>query len=139
MSEPRPQRVRVTGPPHRAPAGARSRIGDVQDQTPLGGVYLRSLLREQLVLALGVLLLIAITLGGLPLAFHLAPHLADATVLGLPVAWAVLGALVYPGLVLVGWLYVRAAERNERDFAHLVVRSDDAETEPAAGTDGVPR
>lgn len=120
MSEQPPERVRVTGPPQHAPATSRSRLGDVQDLTPLGGVYLRSLLREQLVLSVRVLVLLGLTLGSLPLVFHLAPGLADITVLGLPVAWVVLGAVVYPALVLVGWAYVRTAERNERDFVHLV-------------------
>jgi hypothetical protein len=130
MSEQRPERVRVTGPPHRAPAKGQTRLGDVQDLTPLGGVYLRSLLREQLVLSVGVLVLLGLTLGSLPLVFHLAPGLADASLLGLPVAWVVLGAVVYPALVLLGWAYVRAAERNERDFAHLVSQPQAREEEP---------
>jgi len=125
MSEQPPERVRVTGPPHRAPGRGQSRLGDVQDLTPLGGVYLRSLLREQLLLSLGVLVLLGLTLGLLPLVFHLAPGLADVSILGLPVAWALLGVLVYPSLVLLGWAYVRAAERNERDFAHLVNQSEE--------------
>ncbi len=40
--------------------------------------------------------------------------------LGLPLPWLLLGALVYPSLVLAAWLYVRQAERNERDFTELV-------------------
>ena len=39
---------------------------------------------------------------------------------GLPIAWLVLGGLVYPFLLLVGWRYVRSVERNEGDFADLV-------------------
>ena len=31
-----------------------------------------------------------------------------------------LGGLVYPFLFLLGWSYVRRAERNEQDFAELV-------------------
>ncbi|WP_183100029.1 hypothetical protein [Nocardioides pelophilus] len=119
MSEPRPQRVRVTGPPRYA-SGPRSRRGDVHDQTPLGDVFLRSLLKEQLALAIRVLALIGLTLGLLPIAFHLWPRMADAELIGLPVAWVVLGGLVYPFLLLVGWRYVRSVERNERDFADLV-------------------
>jgi hypothetical protein len=119
VSEQRPQRVRVTGPP-RYSTGPRNRVGDVHEQTPLGDVFLRSLLKEQLALAVRVLLLIALTLGLVPLAFHLWPRLAEADVVGLPVAWLVLGGLVYPFLLLVGWRYVRNVERNERDFADLV-------------------
>ncbi len=119
MSEQRPQRIRVTGPP-RYSSGPRNRLGDMHDQTPLGDVFLRSLLKEQLALAIRVLVLISLTLGLLPLAFHLWPDLGDLDLAGLPVAWLVLGVVVYPFLLLVGWRYVRSVERNERDFAALV-------------------
>lgn len=115
------ERVRVTGPPRHATAGRpASRLGDVHEQTDLGDVYLRSLLREQLGLALAVLGLLGLVLGPLPLVFHLWPGLADLEVAGLPVAWLGLGAVVYPFLLLLGWRYVRSVERNERDFSDLV-------------------
>ncbi len=123
MSDQRPQRVRVTGPPRYA-TGPRNRVGDVNEQTPLGDVFLRSLLKEQLALAVRVLVLIGLTLGLLPLAFHLWPRAADAEVLGIPVAWLVLGGLAYPFLLFVGWRYVRSAERNEHDFTVLVEGPD---------------
>ena len=119
MSDQRPPRVRVTGPPRYA-TGPRNRVGDVHEQTPLGDVFLRSLLKEQLALAVRVLVLIALTLGLLPLAFYLWPQLSDADLGGIPLAWLVLGGLVYPFLLLVGWRYVRRVERNERDFTALV-------------------
>jgi hypothetical protein len=40
--------------------------------------------------------------------------------LGLPLPWWLLGVLVYPTLLVLGWAYVRRAERNERDFAELM-------------------
>jgi hypothetical protein len=120
VSDQRPHRVRVTGPPRQVTRRPANRIGDVHEQTALGGVYLRSLLRAQLILAVRVLLLMGVPLGGLPLLFHLAPGLADVQVLGLPVAWVLLGFVVYPFLLLLGWRYVRRVERNERDFADLV-------------------
>ncbi len=40
--------------------------------------------------------------------------------LGVPLAWAVLAGLIYPAFVAGAWLYVRQAERNERDFAELM-------------------
>ncbi|GAA5141598.1 hypothetical protein GCM10023340_03580 [Nocardioides marinquilinus] len=113
-----PRRVRVTGPDRRA--RPRPRTGDIDEQTSLGGVYLDSLLREQLLLAGRVLVVLALTVGSLPLVFHLAPGLDETRVLGLPLVWLVLGVLVYPWLVFLGWRYVRRAERNERDFAELV-------------------
>jgi hypothetical protein len=123
VSEQRPQRVRVTGPPRYA-TGPRNRRGDVHEQTPLGDVFLRSLIKEQLALAIRVLVLIWLTLGLLPLVFHLWPDLAELEVVGLPVAWLVLGGLVYPFLLFVGWRYVRSVERNERDFTALVEGPD---------------
>ncbi len=122
--------MRVTGPPRQVAARPRSRIGDVHEQTPLGGVYLRSLLRAQLGAAATVLGVVGLTLGTLPLVFRLAPDLADVTIGGFPVAWVLLGVAVHPFLLFLGWRYVRGVERNERDFADLV-RGDP--TEPAEG------
>jgi hypothetical protein len=122
VSEERPQRVRVTGPPRRQ--GPRPRTGDIDEETRLGGVYLGSLLREQMWLALRIVALLVLTIGSLPLVFHLAPGLIDVNVLGMPLPWLLLGVVVYPVLVLLGWRYVRSAERNERDFADLMSEVD---------------
>jgi membrane protein implicated in regulation of membrane protease activity len=78
------------------------------------------LLREQLRLAIGILAALGLTVGLLPLLFHLVPGLSAVSVSGLPLAWLLLGVVVYPALLLLGWVYVRRAERNERDFAELV-------------------
>ena len=102
-------------------------MGDIDEQTALGEVYLGSLLREQLALAVRILGLLALTVGTLPLLFHLLPGLADRHLLGLPLAWLLLGVLVYPWLLLLGIRFVRRAERNERDFALLLqVMEDDS-------------
>ncbi len=122
MSDQRPQRVRVTGPPRRL--GPRPRTGDIDEETRLGGVYLGSLLREQLFLALRIVALLAIGVGSLPLVFHLAPGLTDVQLGGMPLPWLLLGIVVYPVLVLLGWRYVRSAERNELDFAELLNEAD---------------
>ena len=79
-----------------------------------------SLLREQLRLAGRILLILFVTVGGLPLLFHVAPGLAGVRLAGVPLAWWLLGLLVYPWLVVLGWVYVRSAEANEADFADLV-------------------
>jgi hypothetical protein len=122
------ERVRVTGPPRHTPAGrAASRLGDVHEQTALGDVYLRSLLRAQIGLAVRLLLLLTVTLGVLPLAFHLWPSLSDVRLVGIPLPWLLLGVLVHPFLLLLAWRYVRSAERNEQVFADLVSDPDPAE------------
>lgn len=86
----------------------------------LGTVLVESLLRAQLRLAVTTLVPLAAIAIGLPLAFHLAPELSDLHVLGAPVAVLLLGVLIYPVLLLLGWSYVRRAEQHERDFAELV-------------------
>jgi len=125
VSEERPQRVRVTGPPRRQ--GPRPRTGDIDEETRLGGVYLGSLLREQLWLAIRISGLLALGVGSLPLLFHVFPGLSDVSVLGMPLSWLLLGIVVYPVLVLLGWHYVRSAERNESDFAELLSGADQAD------------
>ena len=126
MSETRPTRVRVTGPPRRTHA-PRARTGDIDEQTALGGVYVTSLLREQLGLAVRILVALALTVGSLPLLFHLFPDLALVRLVGLPLAWLLLGLLVYPWLVLLGLRFVRRAERIEHDFALLLQVLEDEE------------
>ena len=121
MSEQPPPRVRVTGPPRRRADVVRSTATrEIDAETALGEVFMRSLLREQLLLAMRVLVALALTLGLLPLLFHLVPSLGDVRVGPVPLAWLLLGLLTYPWLVLLGWFYVRRSEANERDFADLV-------------------
>lgn len=123
MSETRPQRVRVTGPPRRSRT-PMPRAADIDADTPLGSVYLGSLLRAQLGLAARILLLLAAGVGSLPLLFHLVPALAEVDVAGLPLGWLLLGVAVYPYLLLLGWHYVRRAEHNEATFAELLSQRD---------------
>lgn len=117
-------RVRVTGPSRRRASTHRSGRLEIDAGTELGRVFMRSLLREQLRLALLILLLLGVTVGVLPLAFFLVPGLAGVLIGPVPLAWLLLGGLVYPWLLLLGWLYVRRSEANERDFAALVEEVD---------------
>ncbi|MGN0063904.1 MAG: hypothetical protein ACI379_06655 [Nocardioides sp.] len=123
----RPARVRVTGPPRRRASAPRPRAREIDSGTALGEVLMHSLLREQLLLAARLLGLVVLTFGGLPLLFHLVPSLAEVEVLRVPLAWLLLGFLAYPWLVLLGLVYVRSAEANERDFADLVTDDDPLE------------
>jgi len=120
-----PRRVVVTSPRTaavRRPPG-RSALRALDEQDLVGELLVRSLVRAQLFLALRLLAVLAVLLGGLPLLFALAPASRDVELLGLPLPWLLLGVLVYPVLVLAGWVYLRLAERNERDFTDLVDRS----------------
>ena len=121
MGQQPPPRVRVTGPPRRRADVVRSAgTREIDAETALGEVFMRSLLREQLMLAVRVLVALALTLGLVPVAFHLVPGLGDVEVGPVPLAWLLLGGLTYPWLLFLGWSYVRRAEGHERDFADLV-------------------
>lgn len=93
---------------------------EIDAQSAVGEVYMRSLVRSQLRLALGIVLLLALTVGALPLLFVLVPWLQHGRLFGVPLAWLVLGAGCYPVILILGWVYVRRAERNERAFQDLV-------------------
>jgi hypothetical protein len=122
---PPPERVRVvlsdgrTPRPHVRTGASR----ELEEQTGVGDALVRGLVRAQLALALRLAVVVGIALGVLPLLFTVAPGLARVTVAGLALPWLLLGVLAYPLLLAVGWVHVRVAERNERDFAELVERS----------------
>jgi hypothetical protein len=118
-------RVRATGPTSPVARGAL----DLDEQTTVGEVYLRSLMRTQFRLATTVCLAVLLVVAGLPLLFNLWPASRDTRLLGLGAPWLALGVLAYPALVVGGWAYVRAAERNERRFAALVERRSESQSD----------
>ncbi|KAB1909681.1 hypothetical protein F8279_02465 [Micromonospora sp. AMSO1212t] len=109
-----------------------SRTGDPADrarseltqQTPVGETLVQGLMRAQLSLALRLSLLVLIGLGGLPWLFAIAPTVGRVTVLGVNLPWLLLGVVSFPFLIVVGWAYVRLAERNEQDFVDLIRRPE---------------
>jgi hypothetical protein len=117
-----PRRVRVTSPRTGAVRRRVAGTSEIDAQTRLGEIYMTSLLRAQLRLTALVIAAVVVLIGGLPLAFRLVPAVMDTPVLGMPLSWALLAFAVYPLLFLLGWLYVRAAERTEQDFADVVER-----------------
>jgi hypothetical protein len=123
MTQP-PKRVRVVlagrgGPPR---VGVRARQ-EIEEQTQVGDVLVRGLVRAQLGLALRLSMVVAGFFGSLPLLFALFPGLSDVRLLGLALPWLLLGVLAYPFVIAVAWVHVRLAERNEKDFTELVERS----------------
>ncbi|HET7173905.1 MAG TPA: hypothetical protein VFI30_06475 [Nocardioidaceae bacterium] len=118
-----PVRIRVTGP-HRATAPHRRDllVREIDEQTEIGEIYMRALMRSQLRLAGLVIAVLGLTLGLLPVVFLLWPATRTQHLLGIPLPWLLLGVAVYPVLLGLGWFYVRQAERNERDFTELVER-----------------
>jgi hypothetical protein len=94
-------------------------LAELEDQTSVGEVLARQLVRVQLMLSIRMMLLTGVVLAGIPLLFLL-PSLGTATILGMPLPWLLLGLVVYPFFVAVAWSYNRSADRNEQDFAEMV-------------------
>jgi Protein of unknown function, DUF485 len=117
-----PARVRVTASRSDVRRRPQMVAQEIDDQTELGVVYVRSLLWSQLRLSAGILIALFVVVGCLPLAFTIAPGLMGHHALGMPLTWVLLGFVVYPVLLLLGWIYVRRAERHERSFSDLVDR-----------------
>jgi hypothetical protein len=121
MSEPR--RVTVMSPQTEAArngVAGRTPIAELADQTGVGDLLIRSLIRAQLGLALRVAAAFGVVLGGLPALFAIFPSVGRIDVGGIPLPWLLLGLASFPLLVLLGVVYARQAERNERDFVDLV-------------------
>ncbi|MGJ9423127.1 hypothetical protein [Aeromicrobium sp. CF3.5] len=123
-------RVRVTSPlasaSRHVPRSARQ---EIDESTGVGELYMRSLIRSQLRAALTVVVTLLLSIGALPIVFLTVDASTTLRLFGIPAPWIVLGVLVYPFIGIIGWLFVRQAERAERDFADLV---DATETRDSA-------
>ena len=97
---------------------------DLAEQTPVGEALVKGLVRAQLALALRMALVVVTGLGALPLLFAVAPAVGTVKVLGVELPWLLLGVLSFPFLLVVGWAYVRWAERNEQDFIAVIRRPE---------------
>ena len=117
-----PHRVRVTAPRSQA---SRSPSGypvarEVAEQSEVGQVFVRSLIRSQLRLAVVIAVGFLLILLAFPLLLAVFPGLDRAAFLGVPFSWLLLGIGVYPVTLLSAWLYVRTASRNEARYLELV-------------------
>jgi len=92
----------------------------VEEQTHVGEVLVRQLVREQLTLALRLGLLTVAVLFAIPATFALVPALRTMDVYGLRLPWLVLGIGVYPFLLAIAWIFNRGAEHNEQEFSEMV-------------------
>jgi len=116
-------RVRISNPLTTASTHReRSVQQEIDEATSVGEVYMRSLVRSQLRLALAVLLILVLTVGMLPIVFVVFDSISEFRLFGVPLPWLLLGVGVYPYLFGLGWLYVRQAERAEQTFTDLVER-----------------
>ncbi|ALE79815.1 hypothetical protein DMP15_02295 [Pseudonocardia sp. UM4_GMWB1] len=101
----------------RSTAQSSRGLSDVQDPGAVGTLLRNSLVRTQLLLALRVSVVALIGLGVLPALFIAVPVIGQVEVLGIRLPWLLLGVLVYPFLLGLGWWYVSSAEAAEQDFA----------------------
>lgn len=116
-----PRRVRVTAPRSApAPADSYPVSQELDEQTEVGELFIGSLIRSQLRLALVVAGGFLLILLGVPVLLAFLPVIADLTLFTVPAPWILLGAGVYPLVIVCGVLYVRSAARNEARFLDLV-------------------
>ena len=114
------KRVRVVLAERKSVARPVRPIDDVRDGTGVGEVLRQGLIRSQLKVALSFAATALLALGVLPLAFAYLPEITRASVLGIRLPWLLLGGLVYPFLLGLGWWHAHAAERVEKGFADHV-------------------
>lgn len=118
-------RVRVTAPRQSATAapaapGRSPYPREVAEDSDAGRIFIRSLIRSQLRLALVVACGFLVILAVIALFLVYGPGVAETRIFGIPLDWLVLGAGIYPVIGLSAWLYNRAAARNEARYRDLV-------------------
>jgi hypothetical protein len=117
----RPPRQTVRAAPRRPHDRSQSPArDDLYQPDAYGRELLSSLIRAQAGVSLAVLLPALSLLALYPLLAVLLPGLATFEVAGLPLTLIILGGGIYPPLVLLGYWYVRRAERLEQRFDELL-------------------
>ena len=109
-------RVRVTAPRSAAKPAVESR--EAAEESAVGQVFVRSLIRSQLRLALVVAGGFLLVLGAFPLLAAI-PGLAESRIAAIPFDWMLLGTGIYPVTGISAWLYIRSAARNEARYRDL--------------------
>ena len=110
-------RVRVTAPRTTVQPAGESREAALDSE--VGQLFVRSLIRSQLRLALVVAGGFMLILGAFPVLLAAAPGLAETRIAGVPFSWLLLGAGIYPVIGLSAWLFIRSAARNEARYRDL--------------------
>ena len=95
-------------------------LRDLEEQTPVGEIFLGALMRRQLSLSLRVAATLVVLLGLQPLVAWLWPAYGDVRVFSIPLPWLVLGAASYPVMIALGLYYVRHAETIDEEFSELL-------------------
>jgi hypothetical protein len=111
------KRVRVVLSERKGNARTVRTVVEVQEGTAVGDLLRANLIGTQLIVALRIGAVAVIVLGLLPALFAVFPEIGQVEVLGIRLPWLLLGVLVYPFLLSLGWLHTRAAEKVEQSFA----------------------
>jgi hypothetical protein len=114
------RRVRVVLAERKGMARPVRTVVDIQEGTGVGELLRSNLIQSQLAVALRFAVGAGLTLGLLPLLFAMFPEIGLIDVFGLRLPWLLLGFLVYPFLLGLGWWHTRTAERVEQEFADHV-------------------
>lgn len=85
---------------------------------------MRSLIRSQLRVALVAAGVFGLLLAATAATLAFAPEVRAATAGGIPIVWIVLGVAVYPVVLLVAIVFVRAVDRNEEHYRSLAAEED---------------
>src|SRR5512139_1562290 len=117
-----PRRVTVSGPRAGAPKAVPHWpvARDIDEQTELGVLYVRSLIRAQLRTSVLTCAAVTAVITGLLLWLWRMPGTARVRVLEIPLSWLILGLGVQPVWVGLALWHVRRTERTERAFAEFV-------------------
>lgn len=121
MSDEPPQRVRVTAAGMDAPVRPvfDMRAARIGPATEPEAVYIRSLIGSQLRLGLVAAGGFIVATVAFVLVVALVPVLGESVVFGVPASWLLLGFGLYPLVITVAVLYVRATARNEARYCAL--------------------
>ena len=113
-----PARVTVTAPRLDAPRAAAAGHPEL-DRSDTATVYVRSLIRSQLRLALVCAAGFAVSLGMLWLVLAAAPGLDAVVLAGVPASWLLLAFGSYPAIIAFALIFIVATTRNEAGYRSL--------------------
>ncbi|MTD12691.1 hypothetical protein GIS00_01860 [Nakamurella sp. YIM 132087] len=122
MAVERPRRVRVVLADRRPAPAPVPPEDEVREQTEVGRLLVRGLMRAQLALALRLAAIAVLGVGTWPALFAVVPGLAEMRWLGVPLPWWVLGVAVPLVVLVVARVFLRQAVRNEDEFTALLRR-----------------
>ena len=115
----RPQRVRVTAPRPGEPIAAPAEHPSIE-RSDTATVYVRSLIRSQLRLAIICASGFIVSLGMLWAVLAAAPALEAVVIAGAPVSWLLLAFGAYPAILAFAVIFVVASTRNEAGYRSLM-------------------